>query len=163
MPEEAQQYGMLIYDVPTKNKKLYVKLWKQIRRRAVRINLSVYLLKWGQKEALQDIIDQAIEEQTALIRFQRFHPDEVGDVENWAVECLNRDIREIVARLTKRIEKANEQEDPSIRPEFFQQLKDDLQNFETLAVMFGFEGNIEGVMDTTRRAIERIWHSQNED
>lgn len=155
---QAQKYGMLVYDVPTKNKTLYLRLWKAIRRRGVRINLSVYLVLWGTRDSLQVIIDEAIDEtgQTALVKFLRFHPDETEDIENWAVDCLSRDIRDIVRRLQKRIAKS-EEENEDIHPRFFRKLKEDLSNFETLAVMFGFEGNIDGVMETTRKTIERIW------
>ena len=87
MPQApAQQYGMFVYDVPTANKNLYVKIWKGIRRRAIRINLSVYLIQWGAREAVQNMIDQAVEEtgRTCSFRFMRFHPEEVETTENWA-------------------------------------------------------------------------------
>jgi len=158
VPNDTRQWGMLIYDIPTNNMKLYMRIYNKIRRKAIMLNKSVYLLQWGMRDAMKTIIDQAVAEtgQSLTADFLPFDKEANAHVEQMAVYSLERDIKESLKRLADRITKALESTEDSDRfdPDYKTKIQDQLRNAHALAVMFGFEGNILGLIDIAKATID---------
>ena len=162
MPEESKKYGILMYDVPTTNMALYNRIWKAIRARAIKLNHSVYLLKWGHRMRMQQLIDEAVAEtgQNLVAKFMKFDEAEQDNVENIAKEALRRDISEIVQRIRKKVDDATaDQEDVKDIPDLYWKKQNKLlKQVAALAVMFGFEQDIDGVLEQAKSLVEVQWN-----
>jgi hypothetical protein len=51
-------YGLLSYDVPINERGVYTKLRKAIRRIAIPINFSAYLIPWGARDTVMAILSE---------------------------------------------------------------------------------------------------------
>lgn len=163
MPTNEEEYGVLIYDVPTENKRLYHRILNRIRRRAIRLNLSVYLITWGMREEMQGIMDDAMAEtgQRATVNIVKFDSATNDEVERMAKEGLRRDIRNALERLTAKIAEVRE-EAGEVSTEYFNKTRDYLQDAEALAGMFGFEQDLSGIIEVARTVWEREWELRQE-
>lgn len=159
MPRDQKEYGILMYDVPVANMSLYNRIWKAIRARALHLNHSVYLIKWGEKLRIEQIIDEAVQEtgQSLVAKFLKFDPQENENIEAAAREALHRDISEILERLEKKINKVGE-EAKTVGDTYFKKCNKLLRQVQTLSVMFGFEEDIDGILDQARTVVETQWN-----
>lgn len=146
-----ERYGILIYDVPMENQKLYHHLRTRISKRAIRMNLSVYLLKWGMKEQIQTLIDEAFEKtgQHGTVCMMPFDMACREDIERIAKESLIREIQDIGVRLQKHVAKKLE-EDEEVPDRYYTQAKNRLENAQGLAMLFGLTGDVEYVMSAAK-------------
>jgi len=163
MPQDNQSYGVLIYDVPVECKTLYNKILRKIRRRAIRLNLSVYLIPWGMKESMQNILDEAMEEtgQSMTTNIIKFDGSDNETIEMLARESLRKAVRDAIERLSDKV-RAVEEEAAEVSREYFEKTKGYLQDAEVLAGLFGFEQNLEGVINAAHRVYEREWEARAE-
>ena len=51
-------YGLLTYDIPITQRTIYMKLRKSIRRMAIPLNFSAYLIPWGARDTVKSILNQ---------------------------------------------------------------------------------------------------------
>lgn len=49
-------YGLLTYDIPITERSIYSKLRKAIRRQAIPLNFSAYLIPWGARDSIIQIL-----------------------------------------------------------------------------------------------------------
>jgi len=152
MPDE---YGILIYDVPEANVSLYRRLYKSISKQAIRMNLSVYLLPWGMKQALEGLVAEAEQAtgQMATVRILKFDTSTKEEIETIAKQCLQKEISDLLKRLNKKIVAARE-ESKEIGGGYFNSMIERLKDIEALAVIFGFEGDISGVTAQAREMVK---------
>jgi len=162
MPQ-GQEYGILIYDVPVECKTLYNKILRKIRRRAIRMNLSVYLIPWGMRDSMQSLMDEAMEEtgQSMTVNIIKFDSSSEEQIELLAKESLRKAVRDAIERLSEKI-RSVEEEAAEVSREYFEKTKSYLQDSEVLAGMFGFEQDLQGVLGAARRVYEREWEARTE-
>lgn len=155
MPSE---YGILIYDVPTESKALYTRLSKRIYQNSIRMNLSVYLIPWGMKQRMQDIIDEAIREtgQRATVSILKFDTASKEEIERIAIECLRKDIQDTIGRLRDKIQEAAE-DGKNVSGDYLNNVRHRLVTIENQAILFAFSQDIEGVLNTAKSFLETQW------
>jgi len=148
-------YGILIYDVPSNNQKLYNKLRTRITRRAIRMNQSVYIMKWGMKDAIQDIVDEAFEStgQRATVCMLPFDPSSRTEILQLAKDSLINEVRNVAERLSQRVKDclAKSEDLPS---RYFDRAKERLVEAEGLAIMFCLSQDLDAVMAAARNIFE---------
>lgn len=164
---EKQEYGVLVYDVPTDAKALYNKIQRQIRKVAIRINLSVYLFQWGKLGKLKDIVmeAQAITGKYASVSYLKFDNSEQEEIERIAKQSLLEEIRAVGRRLREKIQEVEEDLDnaviingkPALPDQFVKRTEERLTEAETLAIMFGIA---DGDMRLALEAVKRVFNAE---
>lgn len=143
----TMEYGIVIYDIPTRSKRLYYRVHSRIRRRALQMNLSVYLFSWGQRDQLDDLIKEAEADtgQKATFNILKFDTASEEKIREIAVQCLVREIGETARRIKARVNKAREKyadiPDRSVR-----NFERRLEIAEGLALVFGLTTEIQDAM-----------------
>jgi hypothetical protein len=162
VPQQSpdQSFGVCIYDIPSDHQKLYLKILGRVRKRAIRLNLSVYLFLWSMKDEIERIVEEAKIEcpgQVATIFVAKFDNGEKELLRNQARQCLIRDIQSVGERLLKSVseaqEKANEEgkDFKHLREAYVNQMKNRLEEAHGLAVLFGLTHDIKYAMETSQR------------
>lgn len=153
-------FGILIYDIPSDNQSLYLRILARIRKRAIRLNLSVYLFLWSMKDELEKIVEEAKIEcpgQNAVVFVAKFDNAEKDALCAQAKACLIRDIQGVGERLLKSVteaqDKANEEgkDFKHLREAYVKQMKQRLEEAHGLAVLFGLTHEIKYAMETSQR------------
>lgn len=164
--------GVLVYDVPDGAMKLYGRLRRLICwKHALMVNKSVYLIDWGSKAQIDEIIKDAMEEtgekaDISMLPFDASSDDELKDM---AIRAMNRMLTETKSRLKKRIEKAKLTIDAKIaageevpnavdiirrnQKRILSEVKRRLQQAEGLALVFGFTGEIEAAFEAVKETL----------
>ena len=99
------EFGVLLYDVPKGNISLYQKIVKLIRSRATRINKSVWLCPWGQKEAIERLLDSEQASGGVSYGFIATHDQDKELLAERAKQSLAREIDNIHKRIKEKIDK----------------------------------------------------------
>ena len=156
----AKEFGILLYDIPEDNLALWRRIQGRVRRKAIRLNLSVYLFLWSMKDDLEKIVEEAkaeVPNQTAVVFVAKFDNGSKDELNIKAKECLIRDIREIGERLLESVvkeqEKAREKgmEFKHIKGQYLHEVKKRLEEAQALAMLFGLTHDIEHAMESTQR------------
>jgi len=139
-----EEYGVLVYDVPQNNLKIYTRIQSRIRRHALRINLSVYLFKWGLKEKLEEIVEEARREtgQYAAVAIMKFDSSSEEELRRVAREALHHEIRDISRRLREKILAAEEEGERFIPDYTVSRTKKRLEEANGLAIMFNLSEDV---------------------
>lgn len=147
-----QEYGILIYDIPKGNERLYHRILSRIRRRAIQMNLSVYLMPWGQRDEIQQIIDEArkVTGQYAAVSMLKFDGSDPTELTRVANECFLREIGEISRRLKERIEKARETT-KEISDRYATLVERKLRAADGLVVVFGLAQETQMALEAVKR------------
>lgn len=142
--QKPEEYGMVVYDVPSDNQKLYYRIWTKIRKYGIRINLSVYLIPWGYKKLCENLLNEAMAEtgQNATFSIMKFDGFSQDTVETLAVEQLNREVHDTMTRLHEKAEEyiINGKDLPQ---RYLNTVKGRLDTAKALAVVFGITGDVE--------------------
>jgi len=147
-------YGILVYDVPNGHQSLYNKLYRAIRRLAIRVNLSVYLFQWGLKEKLEQIVAEAEYEtgNRAAVFVLPFDNRSVDKVRRLAASALKQQVDELVKRLYKK--EAEKKEDGGVSLRYVRDGKERLKEINGLAVLYGLTKDIEVALTAALRLFE---------
>jgi hypothetical protein len=153
-------YGILIYDIPKENMKLYNKIQSKIRRKAIRLNLSVYLCLWGMRGELERIIEEAQEEtgQYASVFFAKFDNSEEEAIRRAAKESLIVEMKRIAKRLVEHIRKTRDKmeaqgkEFKHISEGYAWKIKQRLEEAESLAMLFGLTRDTKYAMESVQKS-----------
>jgi CRISPR-associated endonuclease Cas2 len=170
--DDQFEYGILIYDVPTANQSLYHRLQTRIRRRAIRLNLSVYLFIWSYKESLEKIVEEAKKEvpgQSAVVFVAKFDNESREELRRQAKESLIRDVRGLGTRVLKAVEKAQKKaaEESKIftrlESTYTDNIKKRLEEAKALAMLFGLTHDVEHAFEATQKILaSEMTHIQAE-
>jgi len=144
---KPSEYGMCVYDIPSDCKNLYMRIWKRIRKYAICINLSVYLIPWGNRLFLQNIIEEAeaATGQKASFSIMKYDVDSKNDVEVLAREQLNREITDTIKRLEVKAMECLEQ-GKDLPKVYLDEVQDRLDAAKSLSVIFGLVEDIDLAM-----------------
>lgn len=157
---DDQEYGILMYDIPEDHQTLYFKIQSRIRRRAIRLNLSVWLFKWGMKEELEQLIEEAKQEvpnQTAVVFMAKFDNSSHEDLRVQARACLLRDLKQLGERLLKKITEAKEKAEEKgerfdhLRTAYLKEMKKRLEEAEALAMLFCLTHDTKHAFESTQK------------
>lgn len=172
--KEGTSYGILIYDIPKENTKLYDRVQSQIRRKAIRLNLSVYLCLWGMRSELEKIIEEAQEEtgQYATVFFAKFDNSEEKHIRRAAKESLVVEMKRIAKRLTDNIRKSREKAEAKgkefkhISEGYAWKINQRLEEAEALAMLFGLTRDTKYAMESVQKSfaaeMEKILEDREE-
>lgn len=155
-PQQPQnnEYGILLYDIPMVNQRLYQRLNQKIRRYALRINWSVYLLPWGFKETIEKLCE---DEKNAtgeigdiyILKFENKSEDEVKEL---AKESLKRELSLLKKRIEKRI---NEHyEGKTIKEYYFTRIKKEFDYLVRHTLLFYIREATEDAIKATEQALK---------
>jgi len=161
---DDQEYGILMYDIPEGNQTLYFKIQAHIRRRAIRLNLSVWLFKWGMKEELERLIEEVKNDkkcvgQTALVFIAKFDNSSHEDLQIQARACLLRDLKMIGEKIIKKVAEAKEKAEElgasfdHIRSAYVKEMKKRLEEAEALAMLFCLTHDIKHAFESTQKIL----------
>lgn len=136
--QKPDEYGMVVYDIPQGNQNLYQRIWRRIRRNAIRINLSVYLIPWGYRAIMQDIIEDAMEAtgQKATFSILKYDKESQDEVEALAREQLNREVVDTMKRLQVKAQEYLEQ-GKELPKRYLNTVNERLESAKALSVIFG--------------------------
>ena len=159
------EYGILIYDIPEENNNLYQLIWKQIRKKAIRLNLSVYLFKWGQKSDLESVVEKAQQDtgEYASVFVSKFDNCSLKDVQKAAKTSLIREVTDIKKRLLEAIERAKDKAKEEglmfdhIRMGYAKQVEERINEAQQLSFLFGLNNDTKYAIESVRSlfAIEK--------
>ncbi len=153
--------GMMIYDIPTENMRLYMRVWKAMRRLALQLNKSVYMIDWGHRDYIEGLIEDAMREtgQDAVASFVKVDPASMDELNRMAKSGLQRAINEAIGRLRAKIDKARE-ENKEEKSEYFGRVQEQLNTIEAQAVLFGFTADIEGLVKSAKDTLQVQWEAR---
>jgi len=155
-----QLFGILIYDVPSTSQTLYSKILSRIRRRAIRLNLSVYLFLWSMKDELEKIVEEAKIEcpgQNAVVFIAKFDNAEKETLREQAKICLTRDIQGVGTRLLASVSEAQADANARgvdfkhLREAYVKLMKTRLEEAHGLSVLFGLTHEIKYAMEASQK------------
>lgn len=106
----GQQFGLLQYDVPLTERALYNKLRSKIRRYALPLSSSAYLIPWGFRDAVNEILEEIQSEKPNVINsgVHKFDDSEEKALALAAERSLNQIVTNTTNLLAKRLQKAEE-------------------------------------------------------
>jgi len=150
--DKPAEYGMVVYDIPSNCQNLYMRIWKRIRKYAIRINLSVYLIPWGNRLFLKNLIEEAeaATGQKATFAIMKYDEASKNDVEVLAREHLNREIVDTVKRLEVKVLECLEQ-GKDLPKAYLNEVQDRLDAAKSLSVIFGLTEDIDLAMQAALR------------
>lgn len=157
---QGTEYGILIYDIPKENTQLYNKIQTKIRKRAVRLNLSVYLCLWGMREEIEKIIEEAQAEtgQYATVFFAKFDNAEEAHIRRAAKESLIVEMKRISKRLVDSVRKAREKAEAEgkvfkhISEGYAWKITQRLEEAQALAMLFGLTRDIKYAVESVQKS-----------
>lgn len=146
--QKPDNYGMVVYDIPQGCQSLYQRIWTRIRKYAIRINLSVYLIPWGYRQACQSLIEEAMQAtgKKATFSILKYDAESVAEIEGIAREQLNREIIDTMRRLNLKAEQCLES-GKDIPERYFETVKDRLDTAKALSAIFGLTQDIQHALD----------------
>lgn len=139
------EYGLLIYDVPSSEGKLYYRLRNAIGEGSIRINLSVWLIPWAQKEGMERVISEAgCQGYAQLIKFDG---SASAELEVTARKCLQEQAGRILTDLQKEID-AEERKSSRVS-----RAKRRLAEAQSAALVFGFTQDVASVFEACKKLL----------
>jgi len=154
MAVNVSEFGILIYDIPQNNSRLYYQLRSKISRRAIRMNLSVWLFPWGQKADLDGVIAEAKKAtgQSATVAILKFDNSDQAEIERIARESLLRETHDLGKRLMERVAVA-EEKCKEVSDRYVKEVERRLQAAEGLVVLFGLTHDISVAIEAVRESV----------
>jgi hypothetical protein len=151
----TDSYGVFLYDVPTGNGRLYHRLRSRIRGIALRINLSCYLIQWGQRQRVLEIVEEAkkVTGQYAAVSLLKFDNSDEKEIQRVAKESLTREINLIAERMQKRIAEVRKKE-RVLSEACVKRVEQQLKDAESLAIVFGLTEDLSYVLETAKKTFD---------
>lgn len=149
-----KEYGLLYYDVSSKEILLYYKLKRIIDKCALPVNKSVYIFDWGLKTTLENKLTQIGAFSKASVSLVKFDNTSKEQLEQLALVQLDRMFKEFKERIGKTISKLHDIEK---RKEYLQRTERKLKNYERLLVLYEFTKRAEPALDVLKKIISEEW------
>jgi hypothetical protein len=173
--QSNESYSMFVYDVPNDATYLYYTISNVIRKKALFLNLSCYLVKTAQRNEIIQKIEQGMEKIKAKrsskgLPFHhptyyiiRYDPQEKEQLFQLSINELNKQIREVGQSLLARIERLRKkvEEKECSKEEFdvkyalaIKKAHKDVDEAQGLALLFLIDKDVVGTIETTLKLIE---------
>ena len=105
------EYGLLTYDVPLTERSVYNKLRNRIRRVAIALNWSAYLIPWGARESVKAILAEIQSDKPNVVSSNviKFDGSEEKILAAAAERGLNQIIKNAHKQMSKRLSEAEKE------------------------------------------------------
>jgi hypothetical protein len=102
------EYGLLTYDVPVTQRTVYNRLRKKIRSKTIALNWSAYLIPWGKKKEIEDILSEINSQNPNVIEsgVYKFDSSQSADLEKAAQRGLRQLMKHAHDQMRKKLEEA---------------------------------------------------------
>lgn len=104
----SRSLGVLCYDVPVNQKSVYNKLRRAIKGYALPMTWSVYLIQWGMKNEIEEVLQEIIQKKRIRYRILKFDDSDQQALEEACQDALRQLISQTKETLHKRLKKADE-------------------------------------------------------
>lgn len=172
--QSNESYSLFVYDVPVNATCLYYLISRVIRKKALFLNLSCYLVKTAQRNEIVQKLEQEMEKikvkhsakglpfHRAEYYIIRFDPQENEQLFKISIAELNKQIRKIGKSLLDRIERLRQKlEKKECSPEEFstkyvlalKKAHKDVDEAQGLALLFLIDKDVVGTIETTLKLI----------
>lgn len=148
MDSGLMEYGLLVYDIPSSEKKLYGKIRKAIKGKCLRINLSVYLIPWAQKAQMESIIAEAGGQNYATLT--KFDSSESEQLEVVAKRCLQEQTSKVLKSLQAEVDASVQKYAHVYRA------KENLAEAQAIALLFGFQPDVTALFDACKNLLSAL-------
>ena len=145
----TKEYGLLIYDVRQGFESLYERIYSKIGNKAIRLNLSCYLIPWGMRNQIVTIMEEVIaSEETngptpVEYHVPRFDNRSTKELEVAADKAMAKMIEGLRKSVQKRVGKIGK--DVNARKQYGSEIKKRLQNIHALLNLFALTRKFEGL------------------
>ena len=145
---QTQEFGCLIYDIPVTAQKVYDKVKKILRRTAIPLNLSVYLIPW----ALRDQIDTLLKDHITYqcdIKFIKYDNSSADDLTKQVEVSMQKLISGIYKRITDKVEDVRKKSELQ-KYDFKYDINKRIEDIETLTAIFGLTQDIKDALEAVK-------------
>ena len=145
-----KEYGLLYYDIPANNMKLYAKVKRIVFRRCLPVNLSVYMFDWGLKKDIEGQLTKINAFNQANINMIKFDNTSSEQLENIGTDQLNKLLTGMHERLKETVAKLHDTEK---RENYLDRLSSKLKHLEGLLVLYSFARSAEPSLKVLKQAL----------
>lgn len=165
--------GILVYDIPTAQKTLYHALYHRIRRAGIRVNNSVFLIRWGQKAEIEDIVKKSEERalevyemqkkkgiraecpdlkraNVRVLKFDSISEEEANQMANQAMASF---ISGIAESLRRRVEKMKQRKEKELPAHAQRALAEKVEIAEGLITVFQLTSDVEHRLQAVKKLV----------
>jgi len=139
-----QEYGCLVYDVPIDNKKAYHQIRHVLRKMALPINLSVYLIPWGLQGQVAKLLQDKVT-YSCDIRFIKFDSSSIELLTSQVEASMQKLIGGIIKRINERVDVVKAL-DSTKKYAFKYDIEQKISAVEALTVIFGITQDIQNAL-----------------
>ena len=154
---EDREYGVMMYDIPDKVPAGLGNLLRaKLRPIAVRVNLSVWLVHWGQTEQVERIVQEAHDKyEVPISNILIFKADKsaVEILRAQAVIKLHEFIADIRKSLELQIANMREKDEATLAGRHQRDFLKRLEDLQVLAIAFQMMGDIDVAFDGIRQLV----------
>jgi len=147
-----QEYGTLIYDIPAKNTKAYDKVRRVMGMYALPMNLSVYLIPWGSKSKVEELLRQVITADCD-IKFIKFDSASAEDLERTVERSLRKLIDQVYHRIVDKIQEVRSKSEQQ-QYDFKYEVSKKISDIEVLVTFFGLTQDIADGIEAVKKLYE---------
>ncbi len=140
-----QELGCLVYDVPVGNNKAYNQIRQVLRKHALPINLSVYLIPW----ALKGQVDNLLKAKVTVacdIRFIKFDSSSLPELTKQVETSLRILVQDIMKRINEKVAGIKASTEETKRYAFKYEITKRIEAVETLTIIFGLTQEIQDLI-----------------
>jgi hypothetical protein len=157
MKIQNQEFGCLIYDIPVSASKVYEKIRKVLRRTAVPLNLSVYLIPW----ALRDQVEKLLREHLTHdcdIKFIKFDTSSKEDLTKQVEKGMLGLVTAIYRRINDRASAVRKQSELQ-KYDYKYDIAKRIEDVETLTAIYGLTQDIQDALEAVKKLYQIEVHS----
>jgi len=148
MKIQSQEFGCLIYDIPVSAQKVYDKVKKILRRTAIPLNLSVYLIPWALRDQIDKLLKEHITHQCD-IKFIKYDNSSIDDLTKQVEVSFHKLISGIYKRIQDKIEDVRKKSDLQ-KYDFKYDINKRIEDIETLTAIFGLTQDIKDALEAVK-------------
>ena len=153
---QNQPFGCLIYDIPVSESRVYEKVKRIIRKTALPMNLSVYLVPWALRDQIEELLKEHMTHRCD-IKFIKFDD---SSIEELSVQ-VERSLLKLVAGIYRRIdEKVQEvkKKTATQQYDFKYDIEKRIEDVETLIAIFGLTQDVQDAV----KAVKMLYKAEVE-
>ena len=144
-----KEYGILIYDIPVDKEKVYYSVKRAMGHMAVPLNLSVYLIHWGLRDKIENLLRSKITIDCD-IKFIKFDSSALPDLDKQVQSSLKNLISQIHKRIEDKLAEVKNQTDQK-KYDFKYEIRTKIADIEGLSAIFPLDQDVELAFQAVRQ------------
>ena len=144
------EYGLVFYDIPTGNTKLYHKVHRLMRRNCLPVNLSVCLFDWGLKDHIKTSLEDMGAFSNSSIQLIKFDTSSKEQIEAIATKQLEKVFQVIQANLASTISRLNNIEK---KEEYLDRVTRKLKDYENVLMLYSFANRVGPALNILKQTV----------